>query len=237
MTEIDYLNPLNQAAAVDEELGIGTSTRLLLHELEDEVHGTSVERSFFRCVRSFYEVTIAKILDKFPFKDAIIKELSFLDPQQRAKCTVSGITHLATRFSSFSSDDIDTLISEFQFYRIASNDMLPTFQVGEAAAVDYFWTAMSEVRCAIDKESFQYELLSKLAKILLVLPHSNADPERLFSMVRKICTEQRDPSTICDLLCVKLNNSNPCYDNKDLLSQDSLRSVKTAALRSLDHAS
>ena len=54
-----------------------------------------------------------------------------------------------------------------------------------------FRTAMAEVKCVINPESFQYALLPRLAKILLVLPQSNADPERLFRMVNKTCTEQR----------------------------------------------
>ena len=92
---------------------------------------------------------------------------------------------------------------------------------------------MAEVRCL---ENFQYSLLSRLAKILLVIPHSNGDPERLFSMIRKICTDHRKslaPSTICDLLSAKLNNSNVCYDNCKLLTTDFLRSIKTATSRSL----
>lgn len=64
ITTLDYLDPDHQA--VDDELGIGTTTRLLLSgELEDEVCGTSVERKFFKCVRSFYEATdstVEKIL-------------------------------------------------------------------------------------------------------------------------------------------------------------------------------
>ena len=66
-------------------------------------------------------------------------------------------------------------------------------------------------------------MLSKLAKVLLVLPHSNADPEKLFSMGKKIQTELKgnlDPTTFCDLLSVKINNDHGCYehDNKHLIT-------------------
>ena len=50
---------------------------------------------------------------------------------------------------------------------------------------------MAEVKCVINPENFQYALLPRLAKILLVLPHYNADPKGLFRMVKKTCTEQR----------------------------------------------
>ena len=37
----------------------------------------------------------------------------------------------------------------------------------------------------------RFGVLSKLAKTLLVLPNSNADPERAFSIIKKIHTEFR----------------------------------------------
>jgi len=46
----------------------------------------------------------------------------------------------------------------------------------------------------------------KGGKVVFILPLSNGDPERLFSMARKIETELRkqlDLSTVCD---VKVNN-------------------------------
>ena len=47
-------------------------------------------------------------------------------------------------------------------------------------------------------EDVRFGVLSLSAKNLLILPHSKADPERLFSMVRKVQTKIRrslDPST------------------------------------------
>ena len=44
-------------------------------------------------------------------------------------------------------------------------------------------------------------------------------------MVRKIETEQRkhlDPSTVRDLLSIKLNNYTPCFENEHLMSKDML---------------
>ena len=134
---------------------------------------------------------------------------------------------------------------EFRDYRVAPDCQLPAFVSGPSdvtesestsGTLDNFWAAMGELRSITDSTLLRFGTLSHLAKIMLVLPHSNADPERLFSMVRKIDTEQRrrlDPSTLCDLLCIKINNDNVCYDNKYLLPDRFLRSVKTATRRSL----
>ena len=89
------------------------------------------------------------------------------------------------------------------------------------------------MKTVTDLETLRFEKLSPLAKALLVFPHSNADPERLFSMVRKIYTElrrQMEPSTLGSLLSVKVSNENPCYLNQELMSD---ASAKSATQRSL----
>lgn len=145
---------------------------------------------------------------------------------------------LAARFTSFSMEEIDTLTMEFLDYRAASDDQLPTFDPHECAAIDHFWAAMAELYAVTDLDTLRFGVLSKLAKVLL-LPHSNADPERLFSMVRKIETELRqnlDPSTVCDLLSVKVNNDCSCYQNKHLMTEAILSSAKGATKKSLHHS-
>ena len=238
ITMIDYLDRNNQV--VDEDVGIGTSTRFLLcGELEDEVIGTVIEDRFFSSVRSFYEVSVTKMLAKFPFPDDTLKELAFSYPRNHAMSfSTTGIVNLATRFTSFSADDIDCLLMEFRDYHVAPDHQLPAFVPSDDAAMDHFWAAMGELRVINDLTRRRFGSLSKLAKILLVLSHSNVDPERLFSMVRKIETEHRrclDPMTVCDLLSTKINNDNACYDNKHLISDSFLRAVKTATYRSLEH--
>ena len=55
----------------------------------------------------------------------------------------------------------------------------------------------------------------KVMPALLCLPHSNADSERFFSMVRKIHTEARSSlgsDTLTSFLQVKLNSDSCCYD-------------------------
>ena len=56
----------------------------------------------------------------------------------------------------------------------------------------------------------RFGVLSKLAKTLLVLPNSNADSERAFSIIKKIHTEFRSDlnnDTICGLLSCKFNQN------------------------------
>ena len=75
------------------------------------------------------------------------------------------------------------------------------------AAIDHFLADVGYVRTVTDLETLRFGKLAQLSKALLVLLHSNADPERLFSMVEKIYTELRrhmDPTTLSGSLFVKL---------------------------------
>jgi hypothetical protein len=73
--------------------------------------------------------------------------------------------------------------------------------------------------------------LANFCKLLLVLPHSTADPERLFSMIGKVETPQRSSlhaSTVRDVLSVKLNVDQECYQSKELFTPHLLRQARSA---------
>ena len=66
--------------------------------------------------------------------------------------------------------------------------------------------------------TFRFPILSQIAKLILTLPHSNASPERVFSVIRQNKTDSRnklDPDeTLGSLLTVKMympESSAPCY--------------------------
>ena len=192
ITTIEYRDRHNQLS--NDALAIGTDT-LLLSEFEDEIEGTTIERKFFNSVRMFYETVVSKLLAKFPHKDKTLSDLSFINPDHRINSTPQGIIRLCNRFMTNKSEEIDAVLEEYRAFRVAPNDQLPVYDSKVDNALDKFWSAMSvQKTVAADLElpnSFAYSNLAHLAKILLVLPHSNADPEWLFSMLGKIETQSR----------------------------------------------
>ena len=67
--------------------------------------------------------------------------------------------------------------------------------------------------------------------IVLTLPHSNADTERVFSMLKKIQSDSRDnlaDNTIHSLLSVKINNPVECHKYKP--ESDFVRTAKSACV-------
>ena len=234
ITALDYTDRGNQLS--NNSLAVGTKTLLFLSEMEDDIEGTTMEWRFFESVRLFYETAVSKMLAKFPFKDKTISDLAFLDPRNRVKTSSASIIRLTKRFLTDNSDKIDAIVAEFLSFQVAPDSQLPIFDPKTDAAIDHFWSLMGKQTAIGDLSSLAYLNLSTLAKIVLVLPHSNADPERLFSMVGKIETQSRSllsSSTTCDLLTVKMNHDSPCFASKDLISEDLLKAAKSATRRSL----
>ena len=88
------------------------------------------------------------------------------------------------------------------------------------------------------KPSTDLEISLNYAKSFLYC--TIADPERLFSMVSKIETDQRSsllPSTVADLISVKVNTSSECYESESLITPSLLSSAKQATTTSLSSSS
>ncbi len=73
--------------------------------------------------------------------------------------------------------------------------------------VDAFWSAMASLKTVTGH--YKYSTISKLMKTFFLMPHGNADSERVFSIINKICTEHRADlaqDTVAALLSVKVNS-------------------------------
>ena len=74
---------------------------------------------------------------------------------------------------------------EYLDYRSCTDEELPVFDPHSDAAIDHFWADIGDIRTVADLETLRFGKLSELAKVLLVLPHSNADPKRLLAWLGK----------------------------------------------------
>jgi hypothetical protein len=99
----------------NEDLGIGTKTWMSVAKLES-THDTA---PFFEAVRGFYVSSTKKMLNKLPFGDTLMKELSVLQPENTSSFPISKIISLAKRFPQLElglceSKSLDQLQEEFQ---------------------------------------------------------------------------------------------------------------------------
>lgn len=144
--------------------------------------------------------------------------------------------------------DKDSLCREFTEFQVDSE--LPS----PALRVDEYWAAVGRMTDPATS-SPAYPLLSRLAKSVLLIPHSNASCEGLFSMVKKITNDQRSSlgrgkegcsntsayqevhgvrNTLCGLLAGKINifKDTTCYEW--VPSQELFQKAKSATYNALN---
>ena len=124
----------------------------------------------------------SKIIAKFPFDDSTIKDLCLLDPHHRFDTSAASVARLYRRF--LPSADLDAILMEFREYQSLPNPQLPLYK-----SLEEFWASLGDLpQPGSEIGEKRFGNLAAFCKTLLILPHSTADPERLFSMIGKIDT-------------------------------------------------
>jgi hypothetical protein len=128
--------------------------------------------------------------------------------------------------------DVEKLIDEFADYKALSPDILPNSILTSAVinevdddgtSVRYYrrdvvWTYLAKMTVP-GSDASRFGNLSKIAKLVLTVPHSNAGEERVFSVIHKIRRDDRGRmqvtgATLSSLVTVKMNlpeSSHACY--------------------------
>ena len=96
--------------------------------------------------------------------------------------------------------------------------------------MDILWVYLKALKTP--DGAFSFARLASVALLILTLPHSNAEEERVFSMATKNKTKFRLSlkldSTLLNILTIKLAKSEPCY--KYSPSAEVLKSAKKATM-------
>ncbi|XP_071058185.1 uncharacterized protein [Pseudochaenichthys georgianus] len=139
-------------------------------------------------------------MKRLPMREPLIKHAMSLDVQQRAECGVEDALYFVDRFPELlpynGPDERDKLGEEFLDYQsmdIAMPEDPATFDI------ENFWGNMASMKNKVTGMS-RFGRLSRIAKLVLVLPHSNADAERVFSVVGLNKSKTRN-SLALDELC------------------------------------
>ena len=124
-------------------------------------------------------------------------------------------------------------MKDFQFVRpssLGNESSLCTLCSIIFSDVGTFCGEMSDIKELFSKQP-RYPNLSKLALAFVILPNSNADSERIFSMLKKNQTEHRSElanDTICSLICARENQNMECYEYCP--DSEVLKEAKTACI-------
>ncbi|XP_033967957.2 uncharacterized protein [Pseudochaenichthys georgianus] len=213
--DILYKDPSNQLPG--EKLVIGFTTRGTLNRLLDagDITPQQVQR-FQQAAVAFLVRAVEYAMKKLPMREPLIKHAMFLDVQQRVECGVEDALYFVDRFPELlpynGPDERDKLGEEFLDYQsmdIAMPEDPATFDI------ENFWGNMASMKNKVTGMS-RFGRLSRIAKLVLVLPHSKADAERVFSVVGLNKTKTRNSlaldGTLSSIMTVKMANLEPqCF--------------------------
>ena len=184
-------------------------------------------KKFYSAVRQFYIAAAQYMWKNLPLNDDVLRNAQFVNWNKRRSTTFAEASFFVERYSNIlnlSVREIELLHDEFVDYQLMNESDLPD-DVRQAATVqldddgnavsfrmDIIWGYLGNLKV---NDYPRYKTLSKLAKLILVLPHSNAEEERAFSIIRKNKTCFRGNldinRTLSAIMTIKKNSSTPCF--------------------------
>jgi hypothetical protein len=159
---------------------IGEDSQRLLCSLSAEDQSKAIV-----AMKAFFITGVQRLQKYLPFENEILRTSKMLSPHIHDHKNLEKMAvRLARAFPSvFAEDNLPYLQVEIRVLQAAQDHANPPSIPSENASVSQFWAALSA--------SGKYPFLSKLARALFVLPHGNADVERVFSVLGDIILKKR----------------------------------------------
>ena len=179
----------------------------------------------------YYMAICDYMLKKLPMRDVILKHAEVLDLTLRHGVGLESVMYFVHRFPVLClSSEIDQLQIEFAKYQVYNfpNTIL------DLPRVDDQWSRVSNIKDPSGKMIFS--VLGKVMLGILVIPHSNCDCERIFSLVSKNLTRFRaslGPKTLESLLVLKSSSDVYGRAHEVELTDNLLKKCKTATVIAL----
>lgn len=139
-----------------------------------------------KCLEFFIQAAI-EIKKRLPINNLFFKQLKFIDP--KIALTDGTDINFKVLIETFNKPfDINELTMEWRRLKVLINQE----QKKELISLDVeeFWHQISKLEDY--SEVLMYKNLADLAKLCLCLPHSNAESERIFSIVTDVKTKKRN---------------------------------------------
>ena len=133
-------------------------------------------------------------VEKLPIDDSVSKHSIFADISKRESLSIDDVLSFVEKFHlSFIPETINLLSERFLNYQLLNDHDIPDSVWQNACTmdddgnkyhrVDILWGYISQMKDCIGK--LRFDVLFKIVKLVLVLSHSNASEERVFSIIRK----------------------------------------------------
>lgn len=212
----------------DEDIFIGSEAKKFIEENKASMQTRMPQ--FYASVKKYYVSACDYMTAKFPLNDAVLINAEVVNIANRQQHTFKQLKYFTDRFPCLltqEADFVDKLETEFDAYQIT---ILPDNCL-KAKRIDESWHVLGQLK---DPSTAQTEFgrLVRVVKGILVIFHSNADCERIFSLVNKNKTEFRpnlSTKTLGSLITRKVMmsaRSQTCHTVQH--SNDVLRLAKSA---------
>jgi len=189
----------------DDEHNIRQLTDIFVGpECEDFLASQSFEfaqQIKFNCL-NFYKVALKEMLKRLPYKDILFEQLSFLEPKvalYNESRSIKDLSYIARRVENI---DLSKLSFEWRVLPTVFSD---SEKINLALLeIDEMWAKILEFKDVNEEKMFPN--LELLIETVLSFPHSNAEAERIFSMVTDIKNKKRnrlDSSTLSAMCIVR----------------------------------
>ena len=157
-----------------------------------------------------------------PFEDELLSHVVWVGFENRVNTTSSSVEYVVNRFSSIfptGSLDMNKLSEQFLAYQVLVEEDIPA-TVKESAKltredpfrVDILWSYLKNIKLPGSNEC-EFDLLFKVADVVMTIPHSNAGEERIFSLINKNKTPSQSSlsldGTLSSLITVKTHIEHP----------------------------
>ena len=197
LLSVDFMDTNNHVA--DDKMMVGFFTKQTINRLLDEGDiSVNQQTTFYNGTRAFFIRATEYLLKWFPLKDELLINATWLDFENRQQKSFSCVENFVFKYDHiFSGIKIDELNEQFLNYQLLPDNAIPK-EVKECVnlseedphRIDVLWGFLRGVKKP-GKNLFEFDLLFKVAEVIMTIPHSNAGEERIFSLINKNKTPSR----------------------------------------------
>ena len=171
---------------------IGMTTKQ--YARSNDMIGTYVYKKFLKECKDFYIKCGTYLQKSVPvLKDEVLRSLTFIRLPERHLASQEELDIILQRFPTVVDEaQLDDLQTQFLDYQAMSDASLPhdSDKDGKKIRIDAVWRDIAAIKDPYSGLP-RFPVLVQLVRVLLLIPHSNAYCESVFSTVRKICTDGR----------------------------------------------
>ena len=180
--DVQYRNPSHFLPL--NEIYLGGKVTAAIAQNTHGLSRPSLEEFQKRCLNFLVE-SVSQICKRFPFRNAVFKQLRLIDSKVVLKKSEPSIAPLVSLLPGIIEENkLNEIDNEWRLLR--NTDL----EVAESIDTERLWQTIAEMKKGDGLQMFPQ--LSYFVSCVFCLPHSSAAAERIFSVVNSMKTKQRN---------------------------------------------